>query len=301
MKKVIFSKTITLASQQDLSVNFFLPSGQESRYVRRSDDYFICYISSHDGCNKSCRFCHLTQTGQTSFNEARIEDMLEQARLVFLHYKTEVLSGRQSAVSRIHFNWMARGEPLASSVVTGQWAELTSALTGIALEAGVIDLKFNISSIFPVSKNKLNDVNVLDAFDSGVAPVIFYSLYSLDRLFRKRWLPKARDPHEVLAQLAEWQLRTGGELVLHWAMIEGENDDEATMSDIINEVNAHGLKARFNLVRYNPHSAEQGQEPEISVLDARLLQIYSTMQVPGSRIVPRVGFDVKASCGMFVA
>jgi hypothetical protein len=44
----------------------------------------------------------------------------------------------------------------------------------------------------------------------------------------------------------------------------------------------------------------QGKEPPEDVFVAYFQAITPGMKVPGSRIVPRVGFDVKASCGMFV-
>ena len=71
-----------LPSELDSSVNFIFDNMMEARYVQRVPDYFICYLSSHDGCNKACRFCHLTQTGQTSFNEAGVAQYVEQAKHV---------------------------------------------------------------------------------------------------------------------------------------------------------------------------------------------------------------------------
>ena len=288
---------LKLTSNQDLSVNFVFPGGQEARFVRRTDEYFICYLSSHNGCNQACRFCHLTQTGQTEFVEASASEMLAQARKVLAHYAGEIAAARQAPASRIHFNWMARGEPLASSVITGHWLEITDGLRALAQEVGVGEVRFNISSIFPAKGTR---PDVLNAFHEGPSPTLFYSLYSLNPDFRKRWIPKAEDPAPVFAQLAAWQRRTGGELVLHWAMIEGQNDDQQTIADIAQAVQAHGLVARFNLVRYNPHGQGQGQEPEESTLNARFDELSRVMRAEGSRIVPRVGFDVKASCGMFV-
>lgn len=285
-----------LHSELDLSVNFVLPSGQEARYVRRTDDYFIVYLSSHNGCNKSCRFCHLTQSGQTSFDEASVADMLHQASLVLAHYRAEVAGGRQAASPRVHFNWMARGEPLASSVLTGNWPELTNGLHALALESGIAATRFNISSIFPAEATAA----VLAQLTGKHPPVIFYSLYSMDASFRRRWLPKARPADESLADLAQWQRDTQGEVVLHWASIADENDGHYEVTQIAAAVERHGLHARFNLVRYNPFTAGQGAESSEPVLAAGFALIQRAMTVAGSRIVPRVGFDVKASCGMFV-
>lgn len=219
--------------------------------------------------------------------------MFAQADQVLSHYSGVVKSGRQPAASRIHFNWMARGEPLASSVVRDEWRVLSEGLLVRARDAGIHEVRLNISTIVPRAMPSLLEFE-------GIQPVIFYSLYSMDGRFRRRWLPKARAPEDAFAMLSDWQRRTEGELVLHWAFIEGENDGEADMARIVAAVKRHGLRARFNLVRYNPFSEAHGKEPAERVLGERLAQISVAMLQPGTRMVPRVGFDVAASCGMFI-
>jgi 23S rRNA (adenine2503-C2)-methyltransferase len=289
---------IVLRSAQDLSANFVSASGQESRFVRRTDDFFIAYLSSHNGCNLSCRFCHLTQTGQTSFVESSLSEMWDQARLVLEHYRQQVASGAQPPASKVHFNWMARGEPLASSVVTGQWEALTQGLVDLAASHGLHDVRFNVSSIFPKEAQAHKKLALMRG---AHRPIVFYSLYSVDPAFRKRWLPKAADPSEVLDALSQWQASTDGEIVFHWALIHNENDSVEAVEAVKAAISSRGIRARFNLVRYNPFSEGQGVESHEDVLDDRFNRLRAAMTVPGSRIVPRVGFDVKASCGMFVA
>lgn len=285
-------KAVRLTSKQDLSINFVAPNGQESRYVRRTDDYMIVYLSSHNGCSQACRFCHLTQTGQTQFEVASVGDMLLQADRVLGHYREEVSAGRQSPVKTFHYNWMARGEPLLNPHILSDWNQITEELKRLSGQSGIgYQHKFNLSTIMPVGMSDLD-------FPSNL-PTVYYSLYSVNPTFRKRWLPKALPVQQALARLKDYQSQ-GGQIVFHWAFIEGHNDDRGDVLRLADVIEQSGIKARFNLVRYNPYSIGQGQEPSEEVLQDRFEIISSVMKIPGSRIVPRVGFDVKASCGMFI-
>ncbi len=305
------SPHVRLLSKEDKSVNFVFHNGQEARYVRRDDTYFIAYISSHNGCNMACRFCHLTQTGQTEFIEATLEQMLDQARVVLDYYKEQIDAGLQQQTNTVHFNWMARGEPMANSVILTQWNELTEQLNYMSMMRGLTNVRFNISTIMPTTLD--TSISLFDrlklAFSSVIpkrTPILFYSLYSMEDRFRRRWLPKAHNPYYVLRHLARWQqfqkehFGVEPEIVLHWAFIHGENDDPDSIELIKKEVEFTGLKARFNLVRYNPYSDKQGEESPDEKIAENFEQVVQFMRTPGSRVVPRVGKDVKASCGMFV-
>lgn len=282
-----------LQSEQDASVNFTRETEDggmvECRFVRREPCYAIAYLSSHTGCKHACRFCHLTQTRQTTFTPVSTAGLLDQLDCVLAHLDT------QPPAQRLHINFMARGDALSSRVVTEDFAAFAGPATA-AIRARGMEPRFNISSIFPRDGA---GVDLVEAF--GGWPVIFFwSLYSRNPQFRKRWIPRGQAPEAVLDKLLAWQAATGREVVLHWAFIAGENDDPAELAATRDWLKQSGLVARFNLVRYNPFSTRQGRETEAAHLEALFDSLAPAMRAPGSRIVPRVGFDVAASCGMFV-
>lgn len=281
-------------SREDASINWTAPTPDggmlECRYVRRVEEYFIAYLSSHSGCRLTCRFCHLTQTGQTMFRPSSIEDLTRQLDQVLGHYDQAGAPAR-----RMNVNFMARGEPLANAGLMSSFGAFASHAAEAAGRRG-LEHRLNLSTIFPA---EAREVDLASAF--GEAPVtLFWSLYSLDPSFRRRWLPRAEAPERVMDRLLDWQARAQGEVVLHWALIEGQNDRDEDLEEIAGFVRRSGLRARLNLVRYNPHSTKTGREAEEDRYEAALATIGREMSVPGSRVVPRVGFDVKASCGMFL-
>lgn len=281
----------TLASKIDASVNFFAPTEDggkiETRFVQRTSDRFIVYISSMSGCDKACRFCHLTQLGETMATHLTKEQMLDQARKV-------LSAGLHGEAKLVHFNFMARGEPLANRAVD---KELFKGLAAIA-DAYGLKCRIKISSILP------KDVVSADGrhlWDETTPPIdLYYSLYSVDASWRRRWLPKALPAASGLEWLARFQKQSGNRVILHWALIDNENSGEAASEAAFALALMSDLKFDFNLVRYNPANVKSKEACETDI--AKFMNLATSKMQPGhrARMVQRVGFDVAASCGMFI-
>jgi len=286
-----------LISNEDKSVNFTkkIEDGGflEARFVQRVPEYFIAYLSSHSGCNKSCRFCHLTATKQTMMTSSTFNDYLEQADQVLNYYKEKTnLDNKTEKI--INFNFMSRGEPLANPVILYDSKKLFDNLHDKVRELN-LKPQFMLSSIIPEDF----DLDLSDIFSDPRA-TLYYSLYSTEEKFRKRWLPKAMNCFKALDKIAEFQSKTGREIALHWAFIEGNNDNIEQLHKTMISVKERGIKARFNLVRYNPYNERYGVEPDEIEIQKLFNIVQSYIPESNSRIVPRVGKDVKASCGMFI-
>lgn len=287
------TKLQVLNSELDHSVNFVeeqLVGFLESRFVRKCDDYFIAYLSSQTGCNRGCTFCHLTATGQTSFVDSSHNDFMAQAIQIFKHYRNQ-----KKPAKYMHYNFMARGEPLANQILLDSGDELLLKLGQVAKDEG-LPAKFNISTIMPTTLKRS-----LTSIFNYVSPTIYYSIYSTNPEWRKEWMPAAMDTDTALSMLSDYQDFSKKIVKIHYAFIAGENDSVQEVNNVCDAIEKHNLICEFNLVRYNAASPDQGVESSEEVI-ARNIEIFQNRFKFNTKvqIIPRVGFDVKASCGMFV-
>jgi 23S rRNA (adenine2503-C2)-methyltransferase len=282
-------------SEQDASVNWDRPADVgrlEARYVRRCPDYFVVYLSSQTGCAQGCRMCHLTATGQTRLRDATVGEMIDQARTVLDHYRREAAPARS-----VHFNFMARGEPLANQALLSDADNLLGELSRLAVALSLRP-RHLISTIYP---RELGDRPLEDVFVTH-HPDIYYSIYSMSDRFRRRWLPKALPAEAALDRLRSWQRSTHKIVSLHHAYIAGENDAEADVHAVCDALEERELMVHVNIVRYNPHDpARHGVEPPEAVLERNAAIFRSRLPNAQVSVIARVGHDVAASCGMFFA
>jgi adenine C2-methylase RlmN of 23S rRNA A2503 and tRNA A37 len=279
-------------SKQDDSVNFvtdYEPGKMESRYVRRTKEKMSIYLSSQTGCAKKCRMCHLTATKQFLAKNVHPSTITEHAELVCAYYNS--LPNNKKGVRDVHFNFMAQGEPLANPEVDSELLEDISRFVPSKAYP-----RFLISTIMPLGLPK----TALRERFSTTQPEIYYSIYSTDPLFRKKWLPNAMPVAAALDLLADWQEGSRKLIKLHWAFIKGENDSFSNIKDITKAANSRNLRYDVNIVRYNPFSEEYGYEPDENALKdlVRCLEAETPDQTI-VQLVGRVGNDVKASCGTF--
>lgn len=210
--------------------------------------------------------------------QATIEDYLEQSKTVFEYAKTNC------SYSRVHVNFMARGEPLLNkSVVEGS---IFSALDKMCKDYEIEPI-YNISTILPKGCYSVD-------FGSH-RPVIYYSYYSDNLEFRKEWLPSAHSPNLAFDFLADYYNRTSVESRIHFAMIDGKNDSVEDFKRLAKRVNDLPYFPQINIVRYNPYDNSRESERIHEFKEYMESHTQATVYV-----VPKVGYDVKASCGMFV-
>lgn len=290
-----------LRSTEDRSINFVTPAVDggkiEARFVQRLDDTIIVYLSSMTGCNLACRFCHLTQTRQTTMTPVTVEGYLSQAQDVL---SLAALEGRLNGVSIVHFNFMARGDALSNIYFLRQ-TELLFYRLNVLAKIYKLEAKFKISSIFPVSLFESYKVTELKDWVDSVCSLpydveFYYSLYSLDPGFRKRWIPKGLDP-DVVGSLFRGYDHS---FRLHYALIDKANCSIAETNAVKNWLTKHNIQCRLNIVRYNPYSEACGQEPSFGDMNTYKEFMKLSSNIIDVHVISRVGSDVAASCGTFI-
>ncbi len=293
--------TKQIQSNKDASKNFIFSKGSktnnkffEARYVRRNKDKVSAYVSSHTGCKMACQFCYLTRQGQTSFRHTTLEDYIEQLDEIVDHY---VCASPGLDASRLNINFMARGEPLANKIVVNQYPEFHKVVQeryGYLFDT----VNMNISTIMP---NTLKSIGrPLHRVFEGNPVRIYYSMYASDsRVFKHKWMPNALPTMEALDMLQDLQEHNDKVQVnIHFALIKNENDSMQNAKEIASMLKGRQFNGKFNLVRYNPPPGSSSQE----AVPSRIQDFYdviSEVMPSSSRIVPRVGQDAYASCGMF--
>lgn len=270
---------IILKSKLDSSVNIVIPklTGYlEARFVQRDSSYAIVYLSSQNGCNQSCRMCHLTQTSQVSFEHSSLNDFVTQATeaLKYVDFTNPLLKS-------ISYSFMARGEPLLNPVILNNSQKLFNILSDLI--PSHITVKFKISTILPKAF-----VGDLSKILKDVRSTLYYSVYSLDSIVRKKWLPKALDVNLAYLLIKDYQIKINKKIVLHNAFIKSVNDSEESFNSILEYFK--DIDYKYNLVRYNP--------PNIKSKETSL-NILNKFSSDTAEIITRVGSDVYASCGMF--
>lgn len=295
-----------LVSKLDSSVNFVSDFGKsliECRYVRRHDNYISVYLSSHNGCTMRCKFCWLTNTSQISFKHCDIQIYKAQFNEVLKYAKT--IDGKSSVGVHININLMARGEPLANKYLIKNYPDFYETMETCINTYNYKSLKINLSTIMPYT---IYDRNLVSIF--GCYPVhIYYSLYSFNPHFRRKWMPNAIEPNHALQKLRELA-ELDNPITIHFALIKGENDKLEEVKELAKKVDSYKFPyIKFNVVRFNPHESLQYEETDPERMD----EIFSILNgvskndnesyVIGnnSRVVPRIGKDVYASCGMFIS
>ncbi|MDQ0135835.1 adenine C2-methylase RlmN of 23S rRNA A2503 and tRNA A37 [Neorhizobium galegae] len=223
---------------------------------------------------------------------AVLEDILIQAETVI-----SALQELNITVKNLHFNFMARGDVVSNVDLVRSWNDVELGLSSLAQRKNIsANAAILVSTIFP---RKIGFEYIENLLKSKITN-IYYSYYSKKDSFRRRWLPNSQSVEESCIFLKKFHEASGKRPRFHFCFINGQNDSTEDLDDLIDVASDFSPFFDVNIVRFNPPPGSNYTEsPEERVLEnVEYLRKY----LPNSnvKIISRVGYDVKASCGMFL-
>ena len=258
---------------------FRLSDGEtiETVLIPERNHYTLC-ISSQVGCALGCRFCLTARSG--------LVRNLSRAEIVSQVRDVQHRMDRPRLLTNIVL--MGMGEPLAN------YANVTSALdTILDGEAGMVFASRRVTLSTAGLVPRLSDLG-------RDAPVnLAVSLNATDNRTRSRLMPINRKyPIEALIDACRrYPLRSGRRITFEYILIKGVNDRPRHARQLSKLLS--GLKAKVNLIPFNPHQGSRLEPPAAAVVDAFqevLLSSHLTAIVRQSK-----GGDISAACGQLKA
>ena len=244
--------------------------GKISRHAR----YTVC-VSSQVGCKMGCAFC-LTAKGGLVRNLTAGEIV---GQILWIKRENNIPYER-----RINVVYMGMGEPLDNL------ANVSKAIKILALNEGLA-----ISSRRQtVSTSGLgSQIKKLGEMDLGVLLAI--SLHAVTNELRSRLMPinKAYNIEAVMDAVRGFPIDMRKRVMFEYLVIKDLNDSVSDAKKLVKLLN--GIKAKVNLIYFNPHEGSEFGRPELS----SMLKFQEYLRDHGATCTIRQskGLDISAACG----
>ena len=244
--------------------------GKVSRHAR----YTVC-VSSQVGCKMGCAFC-LTAKGGLVRNLTAGEIV---GQILWIKRENNIPYER-----RINVVYMGMGEPLDNL------ANVSKAIKILALNEGL--------AISPrrqtVSTSGLgSQIKKLGEMDLGVLLAI--SLHAVTNELRSRLMPinKAYNIEAVMDAVRGFPIDMRKRVMFEYLVIKDLNDSVSDAKKLVKLL--HGIKAKVNLIYFNPHEGSEFGRPELS----NMLKFQEYLRDHGVTCTIRQskGLDISAACG----
>jgi 23S rRNA (adenine2503-C2)-methyltransferase len=254
--------------------SFRLADGEiiESVLIPEMDHYTLC-LSSQVGCAQNCRFCLTAQKG--------LHRNLTPAEIVNQILAVRSLVPQKPAITNLVF--MGMGEPLAN------FPNVVKAITIILAPWGL-----NFSSR-RVTVSTAGLAPLIPALGKAVRVNLAVSLNAPNDALRRHLMPvTAKYPlAQVLEACRAFPLPPHRRITFSYVLLKGINDSPAQARELARLL--RGLRAKINLIAFNPHPDLPFQRPDpdtVLAFQDILIQAHYTTLVRESR-----GTDISAACG----
>jgi 23S rRNA (adenine2503-C2)-methyltransferase len=278
-----------ISSDGTIKYLFELPDGKtvESVLLRMKEDefddegkllhhakYTVC-VSTQVGCKVGCAFCLTAKGGFT--RDLTSGEIV--AQVLELKKDNNIAPNR-----RLNIVYMGMGEPLDNL------DNLAKAITIFADDDGLaISPKRQTVSTSGLSSK----IDKLGEMDLGVHIAI--SLHAVDDELRSELIPmnKAHNIASIIEAIKRFPIDTRKRVMFEYLVIKDKNDDLASAKKLVKLL--HGIKAKVNLIYFNPYPDTPYERPSKQSMVA--FQEYLVNHGLLCTIRDSKGIDISAACG----
>lgn len=246
----------------------------EDGKVAQEAKYTIC-VSTQVGCKVGCAFCLTAKGGFTRDLDA--SEIV--AQVVSLKKDNNHKHNRM-----INIVYMGMGEPLDNLSNLAQAIEIFKEEDGLCIGA-----KRQTVSTSGLSTK----IDRLGEMDLGVHIAI--SLHAVDDELRSELIPmnKAHNIASIIEAVKRFPIDTRKRVMFEYLVIKNKNDDIASAKKLVKLL--HGIKAKVNLIYFNPYPNTPYERP--LERDMVAFQEYLVNHGLLCTIRDSKGIDISAACG----
>lgn len=246
----------------------------ENGEIIESEKWTMC-LSSQIGCKVGCAFCFTAKGGFV--RNLNAGEIVEQ--VVMMKREANIAPNK-----RVNIVYMGMGEPLDNLANVAQAIKILAQLDGLSISARRQTI--STSGIAPKIK-KLGELNL------GVQLAI--SLHAVSDELRSKLMPinKAYNIAEVLNEVRAFPVDSRKRVMFEYLMIKGVNDDIKSAKKLLSLLN--GIKAKVNLILFNPHEGSEFERPLME--DVKAFADFLVKKGLLCTIRESKGIDISAACG----
>lgn len=246
----------------------------ENGGIIESEKWTMC-LSSQIGCKVGCAFCFTAKGGFV--RNLNAGEIVEQ--VVMMKREANIAPNK-----RVNIVYMGMGEPLDNLANVAQAIKILAQLDGLSISARRQTI--STSGIAPKIK-KLGELNL------GVQLAI--SLHAVSDELRSKLMPinKAYNIAEVLNEVRAFPVDSRKRVMFEYLMIKGVNDDVTSAKKLLSLLN--GIKAKVNLILFNPHEGSEFERPLME--DVKAFADFLVKKGLLCTIRESKGIDISAACG----
>ncbi|WP_187647696.1 23S rRNA (adenine(2503)-C(2))-methyltransferase RlmN [Nitrosophilus labii] len=255
-----------------------LPMKKEERDengdIIRHTRFTVC-VSSQIGCKVGCAFC-LTAKGGFIRNLTAGEIV---SQVLAIKKDNDIASNR-----RVNIVYMGMGEPLDNLDNVAKAVKIFSDENGLSISPRRQTI--STSGLAPKIK-KLGEKKL------GVLLAI--SLHAVDDKLREELMPinKAYNIESIIQAVKEFPIDLRKRVMFEYLIIKNVNDDLKSAKKLVKLLN--GIKAKVNLILFNPYPGSQFDRPDIETVNR--FQKYLLEKGVLCTVRESKGLDISAACG----